>query len=230
SKFYKDLMEVYDVGKEIEQKADKDSSAAEKLAIAQFWDCNPYATQHYGHVMFATKKITPGGHWQGITAIATRQAESDFAETVHAYMRVSIALADGFISCWDEKYRSNLIRPETVINQHIDEDWRPVLQTPPFPEYTSGHSVISAAAAEALTAIYGDGFAFNDTSELLYGLPARSYPSFRAASEEAAISRLYGGIHYMPAIAEGVTQGRKVGNYIIEHLKTEEEVEAISKK
>ena len=122
--------------------------------------------------MFATKKITPGGHWQGITAIATRQAESDFAETVHAYMRVSIALADGFISCWDEKYRSNLIRPETVINQHIDEDWRPVLQTPPFPEYTSGHSVISAAAAEALTAIYGDGFAFNDTSELLYGLPA----------------------------------------------------------
>lgn len=169
--------------------------------------------------MFATKKITPGGHWINITAIVTRQAKSDFMETTAAYALTSVALMDGFISCWDEKYRSNLIRPETYINRYIDNNWKPLLQTPPFPEYTSGHSVISSAASVALTSIYGENFAFDDTSEEEYGLPTRSFKSFYAASEEAAVSRLYGGIHYMPAIENGVTQGKNVGNYIIEKIK-----------
>jgi hypothetical protein len=132
---------------------------------------------------------------------------------------VSIALADAFISCWDEKYRSNLIRPETVINEHLDEDWKPALQTPPFPEYTSGHSVISTAAALVLTYIYGDNFSFDDDVEVEYGLPVRSFKSFTQASEEAAVSRLYGGIHYRPAIDNGVSQGKKVGEYIIQNLE-----------
>ena len=133
------------------------------------------------------------------------------------------SLADAFISCWDEKYRSNLVRPETVINKHIDEDWLPLLQTPPFPEYTSGHSVISSAAAIALTTIYGDKFAFDDTSEEEYGLPTRSYQSFLDASAEAAVSRLYGGIHYRPAIDNGVTQGQALGRYLTSqiHLKAQ---------
>ena len=119
--------------------------------------------------MLGTKKITPGGHWIGITGIATKVSGSDYNKTAEAYSLVAIALADAFISCWDEKYRSNLIRPETVINAHLDTEWKPLLQTPPFPEYTSGHSVISTAAATALTHLYGGSFAFDDSVEVEYG-------------------------------------------------------------
>ncbi|GJM30624.1 MAG: hypothetical protein DHS20C17_32590 [Cyclobacteriaceae bacterium] len=213
SEFYQEVMEVYEVGKNIDE---------EQLEIAKFWDCNPYVSHHQGHVMFATKKITPGGHWVGITNIATKKAGSDFAATVEAFTIVSVALADAFISCWDEKYRSELIRPETVINKYIDEDWEPILQTPPFPEYTSGHSVISSAAATALTRLFGDPFPFEDTTELEYGLPSRNFESFFQASEEAAISRLYGGIHYMPACQNGVAQGKALGQFVISNITTRE--------
>ena len=140
-------------------------------------------------------------------------------QSLEAYTFTAIALADAFISCWDEKYRSNLIRPETVINRHLDEEWTPALQTPPFPEYTSGHSVISRAAAIALTSIFGENFSFDDTTEEEYGLPMRSFTSFKNASEEAAVSRLYGGIHYRPAIDNGVKQGEEVGDFIVAQLK-----------
>ena len=169
--------------------------------------------------MHATKKITPGGHWIGITSIACRKQKSSMMESATAYAMTSLALADAFISCWDEKYRSNLIRPETVINEYIDEEWLPLLQTPPFPEYTSGHSVISGASAIVLTSLFGDDFEFDDDTEVEYGLPVRSFKSFIHASEEAAISRLYGGIHYMPAIDNGVTQGRALGRYIVDNIK-----------
>ncbi|RMG86138.1 MAG: phosphatase PAP2 family protein [Bacteroidetes bacterium] len=214
SQFYKETMEVYtalDVEKE---------ERAKRELIASFWDCNPYVSHHQGHVMFATKKITPGGHWIGICQAACKQANADIMKSAEAYVWTSVALADAFISCWDEKYRSNLVRPETVINTYIDEEWKPFLQTPPFPEYTSGHSVISRAAAVALTHIFGDNFSFNDPVEVVYGLPNRTFDSFLKASEEAAISRLYGGIHYRPACFIGVKQGEKVSNYIISKLKT----------
>lgn len=211
SQFYKELLVVYETGVNLDENQE---------AIAKFWDCNPFVTHHAGHAMFATKKITPGGHWMGITAITTRKSQSNFVETVEAYAKVSISLFDAFISCWDEKWRSILIRPETVINEHLDQDWVPLLQTPPFPEYTSGHSVISTAAAITLTDLFGEKFSFLDTSEVEYGLPPRSFNSFMEASSEAAISRLYGGIHYMPAIDNGVIQGREVGNYIVGKLKT----------
>lgn len=211
SPFQKQLRQVYEIGKGLTD---------EQLEIAKFWDCNPYVTHHRGHAMFATKKITPGGHWIGITAIATRQTQSSFLDTVNAYTNVSIALFDAFISCWDEKWATLVVRPETLINKHYDEEWLPVLQTPPFPEYTSGHSVISRAAALTLTDLFGDNFQFTDTTELEYGLPARSYKSFIHASEEAAISRLYGGIHYMMAIEEGVNQGHAVGTYVVEQIQT----------
>jgi hypothetical protein len=97
------------------------------------------------------------------------------------------------------------------------------LQTPPFPEYTSGHSVISTAAALALTKIYGDEFDFVDTTEEKFGIPARSFSSFVQASQEAAISRLYGGIHYRMAIEQGMIQGRAVGEYVTTHLNTRAE-------
>ncbi len=210
SLFYKELMEVYDVVNNLNE---------EQREIASFWDCNPYVMNVTGHVMHASKKITPGGHWIGITKIACEEGGASFMKTLESYALTSIALADGFIACWDEKYRSNLIRPETVINEHIDKDWLPTLQTPPFPEYTSGHSVISTAAAAALTSIYGADFSFDDDTELEYGLPMRSFPSFLAASQEAAISRLYGGIHYRPAIDNGVIQGQKLGDYVVANVK-----------
>lgn len=211
SPFYGQLMEVYNVTTNLSD---------EQVEMAKFWDCNPYVSHHKGHAMFATKKITPGGHWIGITAIAGRTANSTFYEAVNAYANVSISLFDSFISCWDEKWRSILVRPETLINQHYDEEWLPLLQTPPFPEYTSGHSVISRAAAKALTKLYGENFKFTDTTEVAYGLPSRKYNSFIEASEEAAISRLYGGIHYRMAIEEGVVQGENVANFISENLET----------
>lgn len=209
SPFYKELMEVYEVRR---------SLTDEQTEIASFWDCNPYVLNVTGHVMHASKKITPGGHWMGIAAIACKKDSASYLRSAHVYAQTAIALADGFISCWDEKYRSNLIRPETVINEHIDKDWLPLLQTPPFPEYTSGHSVISSAAAIALTDIFGNNFAFTDDVELKYGLPVRSFTSFIHASEEAAISRLYGGIHYRPAIDNGVVQGRALGKHIVQEL------------
>lgn len=210
SQFYKELLEVYEISQNMTD---------EQREIASFWDCNPYVINQTGHVMVAAKKVTPGGHWIGIVKIASKKANADLAKSSQAYALTAVALADGFISCWDEKYRSNLIRPETLINQYIDENWLPALQTPPFPEYTSGHSVISNAAAMALTSIFGENFSFHDDSEEKYGLPPRDFTSFTQASEEAAISRIYGGIHYRPAVENGVTQGRALGKYVVEKIR-----------
>ena len=214
SAFYKELKEVYDISEEITASGDK----SEEVEIAQYWDCNPYVSVTRGHLMFATKKITPGAHWMGIAKIACKQADADLNKTIYAYTKTSIALFDGFINCWAEKYRSNLVRPETLINKHIDENWEPILQTPPFPEYTSGHSVVSNAAATVLTDVFGDEFAFLDDTEMAYGLPARSFASFDAAAKEAAISRMYGGIHYRAAVENGIDQGKSVGGLVIEKL------------
>jgi hypothetical protein len=212
SPFYQMVKEIYTIGNTL---------TAEQIARADFWDCNPYKVNLSGHVSFATKKITPGGHWINICGIASRNAQADFAKTTCTYAKVAIALSDAFIVCWDEKFRSNLIRPETVINKYMDETWKPHLQTPPFPEYTSGHSVASAAAATVLTQLYGPSLSFRDSSEVEFGMPERDFPSFFAASEEAATSRLYGGIHFRPAVEQGTIQGNGVGQKVIKTLKME---------
>jgi hypothetical protein len=165
------------------------------------------------------KKISPGGHWMNIAGIAAQKAKLNFDDAVVLHTLLSITLVDAFISCWDEKYRSNRIRPETYINRYIDMHWQPLLQTPPFPEYTSGHSVISAAAAEVLSFQLGDQFEFTDNSEEIFDIKARRFQSFRQASDEAAISRFYGGIHYMDAIVNGQAQGKAVGIHAVKKLK-----------
>ncbi|WNH11081.1 vanadium-dependent haloperoxidase [Flavobacteriaceae bacterium HL-DH10] len=215
SLFYKELKEVYDVGNEIVKKGD----TCVGIKTARFWDCNPYVSVTHGHMMYAVKKITPGAHWIGITKIACRKTNYNFDQTVYAYTKTALAIADGFISCWDEKYRSNLVRPETLINKYIDQNWKPLLQTPPFPEYSSGHSVVSGAAAVVLTDIFGDNFKFDDNTEMQFGLPIRSFNSFNEAANEAAMSRMYGGIHYRAAIEKGVQQGRNLGAYVVKKLK-----------
>jgi hypothetical protein len=210
SAFYRDAYEVYRIG---------NSLTPEQVAIANFWDCNPFFLNIGGHLNFATKKISPGGHWMMITGLACKSRNADIYRAAAAYTLTSIAIFDGFISCWEEKFRSNLIRPETYINATIDEDWRPLLQTPPFPEYPSGHSVISTAAAKVLTSIFNEPFAFTDDTEIKFGLPARKFTSFMQASEEAAISRLYGGIHYRAAVENGQVQGNKVGEWVLKKIR-----------
>jgi hypothetical protein len=211
SQFFAFAKEVYLAGKNL---------SAEQVAIADFWDCNPFRMNVSGHVMFATKKISPGGHWININATACEIVKADIMRSLESYACLAVTMADAFIICWDEKYRSRVIRPETYINLYIEKDWIPILQTPPFPEYTSGHSVVSAAAAVILTKLFGEGFKYTDDTEQSFGLPARNFNSFRQAAEEAAISRLYGGIHYMPAIKFGFNAGEKLGNHITRKLRT----------
>lgn len=215
SLFFKEVQEVYDISKEMVKKGDN----SEEIKIAQFWDCNPYVSVSQGHMMFAKKKITPGAHWIGIVKIASKKSNADFAKTVFAYTKTSIGIFEGFISCWDQKFKSNVVRPETVINQNIDENWKPLLQTPPFPEYTSGHSVVSTCSAIVLTSVFGDNFSYTDDTEVQFGLPKRNFGSFTAAAQEAAMSRLYGGIHYRAAIVNGIDHGKTIGNFIVEKLK-----------
>lgn len=213
--FYKQVKEVYDIGNEIAKKGE----SSEEIKIAQFWDCNPYATVNQGHMTFAKKKITPGGHWIGIVKIASEKSNADFEKTVYAYTKTSIGIFESFISCWDEKFRSNVIRPETIINEKIDENWKPLLQTPPFPEYTSGHSVLSTCSAIILTDVFGGDFSFIDDTEIPFGLPKRKFSSFENASREASISRFYGGIHYKASIENGIVQGKNIGDFIVAKLK-----------
>ncbi|MFS4456142.1 vanadium-dependent haloperoxidase [Maribacter sp. 2304DJ31-5] len=209
SDFYKEVIEVKEV---------VENATYRERDIARFWDCNPNESYHLGHQMLFKQKISPGGHWMMITSIVTKKADRTLIERTRDFAYVATALADAFISCWDEKYRSNLIRPETYIAKHIDKEWKPILQTPSFPEHTSGHSVASSAAATVLTHLYGDNFSFTDTSEVEFGLPIRDFSSFEQAAQEAAISRLYGGIHYRPAIVDGVEQGKALGDFCLKKI------------
>jgi hypothetical protein len=209
SVFYKALLEVKTIGEHLTE---------EQKHIADFWDDNPFKLNVVGHVNFVTKKFSPPGHWMNIVGIGANAANADFKTTVAAYAETAIALYDAFISCWDEKFRSNYVRPETEINR-IDGNWHPYIQTPPFPSYTSGHATNSAAAAEIMTRWFGDNLSFTDTSLLEFGIKNREIKSFRAAAEEAAMSRLYGGIHYRFDNENGTAAGKKLGEFIISRLR-----------
>ncbi len=209
SDFYKLMKEVYDVTQTLTK---------EQMDIANFWDCNPFAVTYSGHMAIGLKKISPAGHWMGITGIACRKANISLDSAILINTVVALTLHDAFISCWEEKYRSDRIRPESAINTYLDPTWRPQLQTPPFPEYTSGHSVASSSVAVVLTYLLGEDFSFVDTSEIYFGLPAREFKSFNQAASEAAISRLYGGIHFRDACDNGVVQGTQVGQHVLSKL------------
>jgi len=210
SKFYQEALAVKNAG---------DSLTDEQKHIAEFWDDLGNRTIVKGHVMFTAKKFSPPGHWMNIVGIAAEKAKADFSTTVAAYARTAIAMFDGFIQCWDEKFRSNVVRPETVINKYIDPEWRPYLQTPPFPEYTCGHSTVSAAAAEALTDAFGDNFSYTDTSELEFGIRSRTFSSFRQAAIENNWARFYGGIHYHNSCIISTAHGKMVGELTNQRLK-----------
>jgi hypothetical protein len=192
SAFHAFAQEVHDIGR---------SLTDDQRLIARFWSDDPMLT------------FTPAGHW---IAIVIQIAERDAlpAEAIAATLaKLGVAQADAFIACWATKFRYNLLRPVTYIRRHIDPAWEPLLITPPFPEYTSGHSTQSGAASTVLTAVFGDGFAFDDATHVDEGLPVRRFASFTAAAEEAAVSRLYGGIHFRFGNEMGLAQGRAVGAF-----------------
>ena len=219
SGFYRDAQEVYDIVKNIDE---------EKLLIARFWDDNPNVSYTNGHVTYFRQKLTPPGHWISIANYAIRQNKLSMMESAETYVLVTTAIADGFISCWDAKFKYNSIRPITYINRYMDESWEPILQTPPFPEFPSGHSIISAAAATVLTHKFGESFAFTDSTQMAIGLAPRKFTSFSQAALEVGESRVYGGIHFRPACELGAVQGNAIGNHVITRLHTRRKAQQVA--
>jgi PAP2 superfamily len=192
SPFYREAYECYDSVNHL---------TSDQEAIARFWSDDPGET------------ATAPGHSISILTQVVRALDLPLDSAAEAYAKVGIAVADAFISCWSAKYRFNLLRPVTYVRRLIDPSWMPLLITPPFPEYTSGHSVQSGAAAQVLTDLFGP-FAFIDRTHERRGLGQRSFGSFIDAAHEAAISRLYGGIHFRAACERGVEQGICIGKRV----------------
>lgn len=193
SAFYQEAMEVLEVALALTPEQDE---------IARFWSDDPMLSS------------APPGHWISI-AMTVIEAESLPADRQGEVLaRVGMALADAFIVCWRDKFAYDLIRPVTYIKRVIEPRFEPLLITPPFPEYPSGHSTQSGAAAEVLTALFGEGYAFDDETHVDDGMEGRPYGSFWQAAEEAGISRLYGGIHFRAAIERGLAQGKCVGEQV----------------
>lgn len=209
SDFYKMVNTVYLQSRDLDE---------EKVSIALYWDDNPNTSEHRGHLVTVIHKISPPGHWLNIISQISRKDNSSIFKVTRAYTYTSIAMFDAIISCWYEKYKTNLVRPITYIQEHIDPSWTPLIQTPPFPEYTSGHSAISAAAATVLTQAYGENYAFTDSTEVLFNQPARQFTGFYDAAWEVSLSRFYAGIHYMNGITEGNKQGKFIGQEILDAL------------
>jgi hypothetical protein len=192
SEFYKQALEVFDTKKNL---------TPEQRATARFWSDDPMLSP------------TPPGHWVSITLQILERENADVNRSAEILARLGVALADAFIGCWDTKFQYDLLRPVTYIRRTMDPKWESAMTTPPFPEYPSGHSTQSAAAAAVLTKFFGENFAFEDATHVKDGVKARSFASFNAAAEEAGISRLYGGIHFRAAIERGLEQGRCIGAY-----------------
>lgn len=209
SKYYKLLKEVYDINKHLTQ---------DQKAQALFWDDNAFVTHVSGHVSYATKKMTPPGHWLAILKTVAKKQDIDMMKSIQAYLITSVAMHDAFICSYDEKYKSVRVRPITVIQRSIDPNWMPLLETPSFPEYASAHSAISAAAGTVLTKLIGDSIPFTDSTEYKYGYGVRSFKSFKQAYNETNISRVYGGIHYRDGAFEAKKQGERIGEFILKKL------------
>ncbi len=190
SDFYQEALEVYETVKNL---------TPEQRAVARFWSDDPMLSP------------TPPGHWMVIGLKILDERKASAAEHADLLARLGVTLADAFIGCWHSKFEYDLLRPVTYIKRVIDPKWEPILITPPFPEYPSGHSTQSGAAATVLTAFFGENFAFTDNTHEKDKLPNRSFKSFWEAAEEAGVSRLYGGIHFRAAIERGLDQGRCIG-------------------
>ncbi|MDX2162845.1 MAG: vanadium-dependent haloperoxidase [bacterium] len=196
SAFYQQAVEIMDFN---------NNSTPEMRETAEWWVDTPGLTG------------APAGHWMLIGSQLVDQLDLDTERAAEMYAMLGISVADAFISCWSAKYQFNLLRPETYIQEYISRRWEPYIETPPFPEYPSGHSVVSAAAGDALTNLFGQ-VVFTDSANTFRGLRERTYYSFEQAATEAAISRLYGGIHFRTAVENGMRQGRCVTERIFDRI------------
>lgn len=193
SDFYKEAKEVYETSK---------SLTDEQKLIARFWSDDPMLTW------------TPPGHWIYLALQLLDEDDAPAPRRAEVLARLGMATADAFIGCWHTKYEYDLLRPVTYIRRVIDPKWETLLITPPFPEYPSGHSTQSGAAAEVMNAMFGKDRAFEDAAHEDEGMEARSFANFDAAAQEAALSRLYGGIHFRAAIERGLEQGRCIATHV----------------
>lgn len=210
SDFYKATMEVYNIGLNLTD---------EQREIALYWNDNPVTVVPRGHTEYMIAWMTPPAHWMSITQAASLMKGQGMMESLETYALVSVAMYDSFLACWYEKYRSNVIRPYTYIHRFIDSTWEPLIQTPPFPEHVSGHSSVSGAASTMLDQIFGK-VAFTDSTSTPLGFEPRHYSSFTEAGQEAAMSRLYGGIHYRRANDEGFVMGAKIAEHVFRRVHT----------
>ncbi|MDB5236406.1 MAG: hypothetical protein JWR44_3399 [Hymenobacter sp.] len=160
--------------------------------------------------------ISPPGHSVSITGIVLRDRKASLAAAAEAYARVGMAVADAFVGCWKCKYQYNWQRPVAAVQAMFDPAWQPLIPTPPFPEFVSGHATQSGAASQVLADLFGTQTAFVDNTHQARGTgyEPRSYPSFAAFADEAAISRLYGGIHFRSSNEIGIAEGQKVGRNV----------------
>jgi hypothetical protein len=196
SEFFAYASEVYDTSLTL---------TPEQAAIARFWADDPGT-------------ITPAGHSISMLRQVLAAEDASLERAAEAYLRVGCAIADSFIQCWRTKFIWNLLRPITFIRSNFDPGWSSLVTTPPFPEYSSGHSTQSGAWAEVMTSLFGDGFEFTDHTHDDAGLAPRAFTSFRHAADEAAVSRLYGGIHYRFGNENGLAAGACLGRGAAELL------------
>lgn len=208
--FYKEAYQVYEA---IMKPKEGDS------ATAWYWDDNPNTSITDGHITYFLQKNSPPGHWVQIAGAVAKKEKYSAIKTASLISKTAIAVFDAIISCWEAKYHYNYVRPETFINKYIDKEWQPLIQTPPFPEYPSGHSTISACAAVVLTEIVGENYSFLDSTEVPFGRPVRQFRSFYEASDQASISRLYGGIHFLNALNTGRKMGIETGKLVMARLQ-----------
>ena len=195
SAFYKDAQEVYRVSNQATQ---------EQRQFALYWADDPGKTP------------TPAGHWAYIANDLLKIGKASLAAAAETQARLNMAMADAFVAGWATKYAVSLLRPVTYVQVVIDSNWVPTLMaTPPFPEYPSGHSVQSSAAATVLGKVFGTETSFTDNTHNDRGWGPRTFKSFKAAADEAAISRMYAGIHFGFGIEGGKVQGQCVGAKIL---------------
>ncbi len=192
SVFYKQGLEVYNVSKKL---------TPDQRALAKFWSDDPMLT------------ATPAGHGVAIALQIIKRDKWDLEKSVDVLARAGVGQADAMTGAWYGKFVYDRVRPVTYINRFIDKNWEPILETPSFPEYPSGHSVQAGAAAEVMTPVFGENMAFEDYSGVSDGNKPRKFASLWAAANEAGISRLYGGIHFRAAIENGLAYGKCIGGY-----------------
>ena len=197
SALYREARAVYDA---------KIALTDEQKTIALYWADN------------AGESGTPVGHWISIASQLATEKGLSAGETARLMLLTAVAQADAFIASWGYKYRYNLLRPRTYIRRVIDSTWEPLIPTPPFPEYPSGHSTQSAAAAEVMTALLGE-MSFHDSTSVVIGHDVRAFDSFTAASNEAGISRIYAGIHFPIGNTAGRELGRCIGGHVVGRLR-----------